>query len=73
MEEQIEVGEVKEGLERLEGFAPRGWGRYLALSTAIIAVLAAVGSLVSGNFATHALLAKNDADQGVGHVERVPE
>jgi uncharacterized protein DUF4337 len=61
MEEQIEVGEVKEGLERLEGFASIGWGRYLALSTAIIAVLAAVASLVSGNFATHALLAKNDA------------
>jgi hypothetical protein len=61
MEEQIEVGEVKEGLERLEDFASRGWGRYLALSTAIIAVLAAVASLVSGNFATHALLAKNEA------------
>jgi hypothetical protein len=61
MEEQIEVGEVKEGLERLEGFASGRWGRYLALSTAIIAVLAAVASLVSGNLATHALLAKNDA------------
>jgi uncharacterized protein DUF4337 len=61
MEEQIEVGEVKEGLERLEGFASGRWGRYLALSTALIAVLAAVASLVSGYFATHALLAKNDA------------
>jgi len=61
MEEQIETADVKEGLERLEGFGSSGWGRYLALTTALIAVLAAVASLVSGNLANDALLAKNDA------------
>jgi len=61
MEELIETADVKEGLERLEGFGSAGWGRYLALTTALVAVLAAVASLVSGNFANRALLAKNDA------------
>jgi len=60
VEEQFETQEVKEGLERLEGFESR-WGRYLALTTALVAVLAAVASLESGNLANSALLAKDDA------------
>jgi hypothetical protein len=61
-EEGLETHELREQLEeareRAEG--PR-WTLYLSLSTAIIAVFAAVGSLESGANESHALLAKNEA------------
>jgi hypothetical protein len=50
--------QMEEARERAEG--PR-WTLYLSLSTAIIAVFAAVGSLESGANESHALLAKNEA------------
>jgi len=37
------------------------WTRYLAISTALIAVLAAIASLLAGNWANDALLHKNEA------------
>ena len=52
--------EAKEKLEEVNEHA-RGWVRYLSISTAIIAVLAAIASLVSGNYANDALLDKNNA------------
>ena len=39
----------------------QGWVRYLSISTAIIAVLAALATLLSGNYANEALLLKNEA------------
>lgn len=59
MEEENPL-EAKEKLEEVNEHA-RGWVRYLSISTAIIAVLAAIASLVSGNFANDALLDKNNA------------
>jgi hypothetical protein len=61
-EEGLETHELREQMEeareRAEG--PR-WTLYLSLSTAIIAVFAAVGSLESGANESRALLAKNEA------------
>jgi hypothetical protein len=52
-----------EAKETLEGILEHAtaWVRYLSLSTAIIAVLAAVATLKSGDYANEALLKKNDA------------
>ena len=59
MEEENPL-EAKEKLDELaEG--REGWKRYLALTTAVVAVLAAVASMRSGNLANSALLQKNDA------------
>jgi hypothetical protein len=62
-EEPLETHELREKLEEAQehgGEGPR-WTLYLSLSTAIIAVFAAVGSLESGANESHALLAKNEA------------
>ncbi len=62
-EEPIETHELREQLEEHahhHGEGPR-WTLYLSLSTAIIAVFAAVGALQSSNYESHALLAKNEA------------
>jgi preprotein translocase subunit SecG len=56
--------EVKEHLDHLthhHGEHAEGWTRYLAITTALIAVLAAVASLVAGNYANDAVLDKNEA------------
>jgi hypothetical protein len=67
-EEDIETTELKErieeGIERaIEGNerAPVRWTMYLSLSTAIVAVFAAVASLESGANSNEAILEKNDA------------
>jgi len=55
--------EAKEHLDHLAhgGHTAEGWTRYLAITTALIAVLAAVASLVAGNYANDAMLDKNEA------------
>ena len=54
--------EAKEHLDELAHHEHhQGWTRYLAVTTALIAVLAAVASLLAGNWANIALLRKNDA------------
>jgi len=61
-EEDIETGELKERLDQAleeREHGPR-WMQYLSISTAILAVLAAVASLESGAYSNDALLAKND-------------
>jgi hypothetical protein len=66
-EEDIETAELKESVEAsveraLEAEREKsGWTVYLALSTAIIAVFAAVASLESGANSNDAILEKNDA------------
>ena len=52
--------ELREELEKTES-AGEGWRKYMALSTAFIAVFAAIASLISGDNANEAILAKNDA------------
>jgi hypothetical protein len=64
MEEAIETQELKEKLEEAQehgrdSSAP--WVTYLSLSTAIIAVLAAIAALESGSYANDAIVEKNDA------------
>jgi len=59
LKEQIEQG-VERALEEHERETPR-WTKYLSLSTAIIAVFAAVASLESGANANDAILEKNEA------------
>jgi hypothetical protein len=59
LKEQIEQG-VERALEHHERETPR-WSKYLSLSTAIIAVFAAVASLESGANANDAILEKNEA------------
>lgn len=66
-EEDIETAEIKESVEAsveraLEAEREKtGWTVYLSLSTAIIAVFAAVASLESGANSNDAILEKNDA------------
>ena len=60
MEEESPL-EAKEKLEEINEYVGSGWTRYLSISTAIIAVLAAIATLLSGNYANDALLKKNDA------------
>ena len=60
MEEDINPLEIKEEIEKASEFN-EGWSRYLALTTAFIAVLTAVASLQSSNYSDKALLEKNTA------------
>src|ERR1041384_3207742 len=69
-EEDLETGELKEQIDqRLEEHEhhehhkaePANWQRYLSLSTAMIAVLAAVASLESGANSNEAILEKSEA------------
>lgn len=60
MEEDINPLEENEQIEKMKEFE-FGWSRYLALTTAIIAVFSAVASLQSGSYADQSLLAKNEA------------
>src|SRR3954470_18320142 len=70
-EEELETAELKEQidqrLEDHEGHHGGGhgggaaWLRYLSLSTAIIAVIAAVASLMSGASSNEAILEKSEA------------
>lgn len=60
MEEENLVQETKEKLEEVAEHAG-SWNRYLALTTAVIAVIAAIASLQSGSFANEAVLEKNNA------------
>jgi hypothetical protein len=66
-EEEIETAEIKESVEAsveqaLEAERKKAsWTVYLSLSTAIIAVFAAVASLESGANSNDAILEKNDA------------
>jgi hypothetical protein len=63
-EEGIETQDLKERLEEAaehaEGSGSR-WTVWLSLSTAILAVLAAIASLKSGAWANEAIVKKNDA------------
>lgn len=66
MEEENPL-ETKEGLDEVNEHAEgakekgQGWVRFLSISTAIIAVLAALATLMSGHYSNEALLLKNDA------------
>jgi len=66
-EEEFETAEFKERLEEateraVEASEHRSrWLVYLSLSTAIIAVMAAIAALESGTFSNEALMQKNDA------------
>jgi hypothetical protein len=66
-EESIETQELKERLdearERAAGEEPKqgGWLLWLSLSTAVIAVLAAIASLLSGSYANDAIVQKDEA------------
>jgi len=63
-EDELETSELKEKLEQsMEGAGEHGarWIVYLSLTTALIAVLAAIASLESGTYSNEALLAKNEA------------
>jgi hypothetical protein len=66
-DEEIETNELKESVEASVERAieaeqkKNGWNAYLSLSTAIIAVFAAVASLESGADSNEAILEKNDA------------
>ncbi len=51
----------EERLERLEEEKRSGWLKYISLSTALLAVVAAVGALYSGSLVNEALLEKNKA------------
>lgn len=60
----IETQELREKLEEAREHAHQaveGWTLYLSLSTAIIAVVAAIAALQSSGNESHALLAKNEA------------
>jgi hypothetical protein len=61
-EEDLETGELKEHLDHAVEHGEGGprWTQYLSVSTAVLAVLAAVASLQSGAYSNDALLAKND-------------
>lgn len=61
-EEDIETAELKEHLDHAVEHGEGGprWTQYLAVSTAMLAVLAAVASLQSGAYSNNAILAKND-------------
>jgi len=65
MEEDLETAELKEKIdERIEAMEEREsprWVKYLSLSTAIVAVFAAVASLQSGAYSNEAILEKSEA------------
>jgi len=60
MQEETNPHEIREQIEKLEG-ALGSWKQYLALTTALIAVIAAIVSLMSGYYADRSLLEKNTA------------
>jgi uncharacterized protein DUF4337 len=68
-EESLETGELQEKLEQaLERAEEAGeerafpkWTLQLSLSTALVAVMAAIASLQAGSLANHALIIKNEA------------
>ncbi len=68
-EEGIETQELKESLEqaaehaerRHEGKVAAEWILYLSLSTALIAVFAAIAALQSGSYANDAIVQKNES------------
>jgi anti-sigma-K factor RskA len=60
MSEETNPHEIREQMEQLEHAAGE-WRTWLALTTALIAVIAAVASLVSGYYADRSLLEKNNA------------
>lgn len=61
MEEEIEI-DAKEAADSVEeAFEKVSWVRYLTLSTVIIAVIAAIASLMSGTYSNEAVLEKNNA------------
>lgn len=61
MEEENNILETEENIEKLGEHADQGWSKYLALTTAFIAVIAAIASLQSGKFANESLVEKNNA------------
>ncbi|MGZ3424495.1 MAG: DUF4337 domain-containing protein [Polyangiales bacterium] len=75
MEEELETGELKETLDEHvehaahaehggghgEAKATPSWIKYLSLTTAMVAVLAAVASLLSGSNSNEAILEKSNA------------
>jgi hypothetical protein len=64
-EDEIETQELKENLEEVHEHAHARahtpWITWLSLSTAVIAVFAAVASLESGSYANEAIVRKDDA------------
>jgi ATP-dependent Clp protease ATP-binding subunit ClpA len=60
MADEFDPHEIQEQIEKLEEAAGK-WRTWLALTTALIAVVAAVISLVSGYYADRSLLEKNNA------------
>jgi hypothetical protein len=64
-EDEIETQELKEHLEELHEHAREHgrtpWITWLSLSTAVIAVFAAIASLESGSYANEAIVRKDDA------------
>ncbi len=63
-EDELETSELKEKLDQsMEGAAEHRarWILYLSLTTALIAVLAAIAALESGTYSNEALLEKNEA------------
>jgi hypothetical protein len=62
-EEAVETQELKERLDEAREREPAAgsWLMWLSLSTAIIAVLAAISALQSGGHANEAIVRKNDA------------
>ncbi len=63
-EEEIETQDLKERLEEAHEHAAHGgspWLTWLSLSTAIIAVAAAISALESGSYANDAIVQKDDA------------
>ncbi len=60
MAEEIDPQEIREQIEQFEEAAGK-WRTWLALTTALIAVVAAVISLASGYYADRSLLEKNNA------------
>ncbi len=65
-------GEAREGKEAGEGKEKEhdGWTRFIAVVTALLAVVAAIGALQSGLLVNEALLAKNDQ---VGHLTQASD
>lgn len=67
MEEELETAELKEKIdEHVEhahghGAALPTWTKYLSVSTALIAVVAAISSLMSGSNSNEAILEKSEA------------
>lgn len=60
MDDEDIIQETKEKLEEVTEHTG-SWNKYLAITTAIIAVFAAIASLLSGSYSNEAVLRKNDA------------